>query len=331
MSIFRKVTSIAILTISTYVVSPFAHSEELKLAHFSSTKHPLHNGLFVPLTEQIATKTAGSVTMRVYPGGELGKGPAKQYDRVIDGVADIVFGLQGYTASKFPLSLLVELPGVLNSPENSTAKIWENIDLIKKEYRRVQLLGFWTNPPSVIMTRVKPVRKMEDLMGLKIRVSSRNVGKVIESWGASPVSMPITEVYNSLATGVIDGVMVDPTVLVSFKLAEVVNYITFGMNTTLSPFYLLMNRDTWKDLDDSEKAALSEITGHEASEKARKIAAKAGTDAMHQFESLGKEVITLSDEEAAKFNARSDQLVNSIVKDLDSKGKNASQLVSALR
>lgn len=331
MSVFRKATSIAILSIAVFANSPLAQAEELKLAHFSSTKHPLHKGLFIPLTKQLEKETNGSVTMRVYPGGELGKGPTKQYDRVIDGVADIVFGLQGYTASKFPKSLLVELPGVLNSPETSTAKIWDNINHLKKEYRRVELLGFWTNPPSVIMTSNKPVRSMEDLKGLKIRVSSRNVGKAIESWGATPVSMPITEVYNSLATGVIDGVMVDPTVLISFKLAEVVNYLTMGMNTTSSPFYLLMNRDSWEDLDESEKVALKKITGRDASEKARQISAAAGVRAMEKFKELGKEVITLSTEEAGIFNAESDQLVMSILKELDAKGLNASELVSLLR
>ncbi len=331
MSVLRKATSIAILTIAAIANSPLVQADELKLAHFTSTKHPLHEGLFIPLTEQLEKETNGSVTMRVYPGGELGKGPTKQYDRVVDGVADIVFGLQGYTASKFPKSLLVELPGVLNSPETSTAKIWENIDHLKKEYRRVKLLGFWTNPPSVIMTSNKPVRRMQDLKGLKIRVPSRNVGKAIESWGATPVSMPITEVYNSLATGVIDGVMVDPTVLISFKLTEVVNYITMGMNTTSSPFYLLMNRDSWGDLDESEKIALMQITGRDASEKARQISAAAGVRAMEQFKELGKEVITLSTEEAGIFNAESDQLVTSILEDLDAKGLNASELVSLLR
>ena len=330
MSFYKKIAP-ALLATTLVATSAIAQAEELKLAHFSSTKHPLHKGLFLPLTEQIAKETGGSVTMRVYPGGELGKGPQKQYDRVLDGVADIVFGLQGYTASHFPKSLIVELPGVLQSQETSTDKIWDNIGQLDKEYRRVKLLGLWTNPPSVIMTRDKPIHTLEDLKGLKLRVSSRNVGKVAQAWGASPVSMPITEVYNSLATGVIDGVLVDPSVLISFKLSEVVNHITTGMDSTSSPFYLLMNLDSWKDLSDSEQASLTKITQRNGSEKARQIAAAAGVRSMKKFKGMGKQIIALSAEESQKFNAASSKLLKDIVEELDDKGKNASQFVSALR
>ena len=86
-----------------------ATADELKLAHFSSTKYHLHNEMFLPLAANIAEATGGDTTIRVYPGGELGAGPVKQYDRVLDGVADIVYALPGYTASQFKKTLLVHL------------------------------------------------------------------------------------------------------------------------------------------------------------------------------------------------------------------------------
>ena len=70
-------------------IGTIVQADELKLAHFSSTKYHLHNEMFLPLAEQIAEATGGDTTIRVFPGGELGAGPVKQYDRVLDGVADI--------------------------------------------------------------------------------------------------------------------------------------------------------------------------------------------------------------------------------------------------
>ena len=61
---------------------------------------------------------------------------------------------------------------------------------------------------------------MSDLAGLKIRVPSKNTGRVIEAWGATAVSMPITQVYQSLETGVVDGVLVDTSVLPASSLAK---------------------------------------------------------------------------------------------------------------
>ena len=74
-------------------ISFAAQADELKLAHFSSIQYHLHVEMFVPLAEKLAEATGGETTIRIYPGGELGAGPAKQYDRAIDGVADIVYAL----------------------------------------------------------------------------------------------------------------------------------------------------------------------------------------------------------------------------------------------
>ncbi|WP_308875119.1 TRAP transporter substrate-binding protein [Thiothrix subterranea] len=256
--------------------------------------------------------------------------PDKQYDRVVDGVADIVYGLPGYTASQFPLTLVTEIPGVLK-PDTGTQALWKNISSLDGEFKRVKLLGIWNNPESVLMTKAKPIRTFEDLKGLKIRVSSRNVGDVLTAWGATPVSMPITEVYNAMSTGVIDGVYTDASVLKSFKLEEVTQYVSKGMDSALSPLFIIMNRDAWNGLGDAEKAALDKITGVEISEKGRKIQADHADSALKAFTGGAKEVITLADTETAKFNEASAKLLKATVAELDGKGLKASDLVSALK
>ncbi|WP_319529627.1 TRAP transporter substrate-binding protein [uncultured Cohaesibacter sp.] len=330
MSFIKPLFKNMVLAAGLVSISMTAGATELKLAHFSSTKYPLHVGMFVPLSEQVAAESNGDLTIRVYPGGELGAGPVKQYDRVVDGVADIAYTLPGYTASQFKKTLLLELPGVVPADQDPTAKFWQHVDMVSKEFRRTHLLGLWTNPPSVLLTKDKPIRTFEDLKGLKIRVSSRNVGRVAESWGATPVSMPITEVYNSLATGVIDGVLVDSSVLDSFKINEVANYLTKGMHSTSSPQMLLMNRDSWNALSEDEQKIIKKLTEEQMSQKGREIQAKGVSDAETHFAGMGKEVITLSPEEAAKFNAASEKLVGEIVKELESEGIEATAYVEAL-
>ncbi len=307
------------------------NADELKLAHFSSTKYHLHVHMFVPLADALSEATGGETTVRIYPGGELGAGPARQYDRVIDGVADMVYALPGYTASQFKKTLLLELPAVVNPGANKTAEIWEDIEHIESEFRRVKLLGLWTAGNAVLLTAEKKIESLADLEGLKIRVPSKNTGRLIEAWGATAVSMPITEVYTSMETGVVEGTLVDTSVLTSFKLGEVTKYITSGMKATNSLFMLLMNRDSWDDLDAATQDKLTSLTGAELSENGRQIMTSASDKAFQAWLEAGGEHVVLSAEAAAEFDAASASLASEVIAELDAEGIDASGWAAALR
>ncbi|MGF0540712.1 TRAP transporter substrate-binding protein [Agrobacterium sp. ES01] len=307
-----------------------ASATELKLADFQPPTHFVVKDVYDPFAATISEKTGGDVTVKVFMGGELGPGPAEQYSRALDGVTDISFGLPGYTASNFPETLLTELPGVI-SADTGTEKMLENMDMLSNEYKRVVLLGIWNNAPNLIFTGSKPIRSLEDLKGLKIRVPSRNAGLVVEAWGGSPVSMPAPDIYNAMQTGVIDGAMTDATTLGAFKLAEVTKYITMGMDTTISSFFLVMNRDSFGSLsDDQQKIVLD--AGRKAALNGNKAWLGVADKALSNFASTdGKEVITLSDEEAAKFNAASAPVVEKVVADAEAQGIAANAFVAALK
>lgn len=327
MTIFKSIIGGAAML----AIGAMAQAEELKLAHFASTKYHLHGEMFLPLAEKIAEATGGDTTIRVYPGGELGKGPAKQYDRVLDGVADMVYALPGYTASQFKKTLLVELPGVVPGNENVTERIWANVDMLDKEFRRTKLLGLWASQPGKLPLAEKKVEKLSDLAVLKIRVPSKNTGRVVEAWGATAVSMPITEVYQSLETGVVDGVLVDTSVLTSFKLGEVVNYVTEGMDGSNSLFMLVMNRDSWEALDADTQAKLEAMTGAEMSLGGEVTMTNAGVKSLEKWAAGGGEVITLSPEAAAEFNAASSKLAEALIAELEGDGIDAWAWAAALQ
>ena len=308
-----------------------AFADELKLAHFSSTKYHLHNEMFLPLAEKIAAATGGETTIRVYPAGELGAGPVKQYDRVLDGVADIVYALPGYTASQFKKTLLVELPGVVPGNKDITRKMWGKIDVVSDEFRRTKLLGLWSAEPAKLLMAEKKIEKLSDLAGLKIRVPSKNTGRVIEAWGATAVSMPITQVYQALDTGVVDGVLVDTSVLSSFKLGEVVKYVTTGMDGSNSLFMLVMNRDSWDGLDDGTQAKLTDMTGAEMSQGGHITMSTSGVKALEKWEAAGGEVVQLSSERAAEFDAASSKLATALIAELEADGIKAQEWADALK
>jgi TRAP-type C4-dicarboxylate transport system substrate-binding protein len=304
-----------------------AQADALKFANFMAPTHPYVAGAFDPFAASVAAATGGAVTVQVYNGGELGAGPADQYARVVDGVAELAVGLPGYTAANFPLTLLTELPGVLTEADG-TATIWNNIDQFMPEFARVQLVGLWSSAQNVLYMRDTPVRTPADLAGMKIRVPSRNAGLMVEAWGGSAVSMPVSEIYNALQTGVIDGAMIDGTATMAFKLGEVANFLTVGMDTTISPFFVIMNRDAFAALPADQQDAVLKA-GRELSVLGNQVQLTEAAKGITAFGAMdGKELITLTAAEAAAFNALSAPVVDAVVAET---GGTAQAVIDALR
>lgn len=315
---------------ATVASTSLAIAQEMKLADFLPPQHAYQEQVYGVLAEKVAEATGGEVTIKVFPGGALGGNPVEQYDRALNGVAEIAFSLQGYTASKFPMTLMVELPGVVEE-ENATAALWDNIDYLKSEYERVHMLSIWTNGENVLYTRDKAVRSLADVKGMKIRVPSRNAGLVVESWGAVPLSMPMPEIYNALQTGVIDGVLIDATATYAFRFGEVAKYVTSGMNASISPFVLFMNRDAYRGLTDEQQAAFDEI-GREISFIANKVQLDGVALGRQMFVDMeDREWIDLSPEAAAEFNAASATVIDEVVSAAEAEGLDAGAFVAALQ
>lgn len=330
------VNNIATAIVTVGVMSAWSLSgvaaKELKLAHFSSPKHHLQTNVLEPLAEKLVSESGGALTLGIYPAGKLGAGPVEQFNRVVDGIADIAYGLPGYTSTLFPKTLLIELPGIPLSEEAATASLWNAKELFEDEYRRVKMLGLWTSASDLLMTRDKPVRSPKDMQGMKIRVPSANVGKAIAAWGATPVSMPAPAIYNALQTGVIDGVFIDGSSLKSFKLHEVINHITVGMPTTLSAFFLLMNRESWDALSAEEQAVVEKLTGRDLSLWANESYRSQSLKELDAYRGMsGKAVIDLTPEEAAAFEALSAPVVKATIAELEDQGVPAGKVVEALR
>jgi len=220
-----------------------------------------------PWTKEIAKATNNALTVRIFPGGALGKGPVAQFKRAVDGVTDVTFGLPGFTSKLFPRTGVIELPGVAKDAAIAANQLWDAFPLLVPEWRRVEVLALWTNETQTLMTKNKPIRSIADLKDKKIRAPSRAQGVTLIALGAVPVFMPINRVYNALNTGVIDGVMTGPSTVLSLKLDKVAKYFTTGLLLGRSPFFLVMNRDTWKKQSDAHKNSIHKTTGRAMSIK----------------------------------------------------------------
>jgi len=321
----------AFTVVAACLGSQTAGATELKAAHFMPSMHPMDKGVMTPLAEDIKAATDGTLTIRIYPSGELGKGPVQQYKRVVTGVADIVFGIPEYTPGQFATTGLVHIPGLFADGTAATNALWDNIDLFRDEYSKTRLLGLWANNPSVLISRETPVRSMADMKGLKIRSPNPVMAELVEAWGGIPVSMPTTDVYNAMNTGVIDAVMIGPSGIRSYKLHETAKYVTTNIPSALDSFYLLMNKQSWDSLSDDHKAALDGLTGRTISLQGAKAFYEAGQAGLKLAADSGVELIEIDAAADAEFRDTMKPAIAKILNDKSEEiGKDAEAIVTAL-
>lgn len=295
------------------VLATQASAKELSLAYFMGPKHPMNAGVFTPFAEKLAELSGGALTVKQYAGGALNKVPPKQYSILLDNVADIVFTLPGYTADVFPKTNVVGLPGVCSSAVECTEGMIRAGTVLEKEFN-AKVLALWSNAPPVLITRDKPVTKLSDLDGLKVRVTSKSDVPFVEALGASAVAQPVTQINQNLTNGVIDAIMIDSSGILSFKLQEPANYVTTWFPGSGSAFALLMNKDVYDGLTDQEKAWVDEASGPELALGGGRMYDKVSAKGLQVARDGGNEMMEWEPGEREKVQARIDEAMTEIVK-----------------
>ena len=153
----HRIKQVLIGIVALLGIMPGASAAELRFATGFPASHLMQKHVWEPWIEEVAKKSNGTLTIRMYPGGALGAAPAT-FQRVKAGVADIGYSLQGFTSDQFPRTLLLEMPDVAQDNASATRKLWAVYDLIKDDYAGVKVLGLLSTGPNVLATRDKAVR-----------------------------------------------------------------------------------------------------------------------------------------------------------------------------
>lgn len=165
----------------------------------------------------------------------------------------------------------------------------------------IKLLSFLCYSICTVTATTKPVRKVEDYRGLRIRSLAKSVSVLLEAVGAAPVIMSAADMYMGLQRGVIDGVFTGATSIYERKLFEVVKHMQDLSLWIPSGFSLAANLDFWNSLAPSQKKAILEaalIAEIYSTERA----IQGETDARKSLISQGLEIYDFPAGELQKFN-----------------------------
>jgi len=251
-----------------------AHAQQapvvLKVHHFLPTGSTTHAKFLVPWCERIEREAAGKMKCQLYPSMQLGGTPAQLFDQARDGVADIVWTLPGYTANRFPMLEVFELPFMSRQAAATSRAAWEYYEKhAREELREVRPLAVHVHDAGNVHTRDKPIRVLEDFRGLKLRAPTRQTTRLLAALGAAPVSMPVTGLADAISKGVLDGAMVPWEVVPAIKVHEVARFHSetdsAGPAMYTAVFLLAMNRRSYDDLPADLKRVIDRNSGAELS------------------------------------------------------------------
>ncbi|MEL6617905.1 MAG: TRAP transporter substrate-binding protein [Pseudomonadota bacterium] len=206
--------------------------------------------------DNVEAASDGRIKIDRFPSMQLGGRPPELMDQAIDGVADIVWTVVGYTPGRYPSTEVFELPFMVNDARAASSAYWQMFEKHMKdsEFKDVHILGTWVHGPGMIHSN-KAVSTPSDMEGLKIRGGSRLVNSLLEKVGATPVGMPVPAVPEGLSKGVIDGTTIPWEVTAALKVPELVGNHTEFEGTALYTltFVLAMNKDRYDSLPDDRR------------------------------------------------------------------------------
>lgn len=293
---------------------------ELRASTTVPGKSPLYKMLWLKFADEVKTQSEGRLTMKVYHSGSLAKSK-QQLNAVKKGIADIAESLHAMNPGVFPLTSFISVPLLADSTEMATyvlQGVYDKFPEIRAEHKDMHLLWLWGMLPMEIHTTKKPVRKLEDLKGLKFASNAAPV-QTLKALGAVPVVMPPPAIYQSLEKGVVDGVVVPWGWLGGWSLYEVTKFHT-RVPLGVGSAWHAANIETWKRLGPDLQKVMNDVVSGGGAKWNIAGAGMSAKRTQKKVMELGHEIIELSPEEMNRWKKTVRPVWDAWVKKMQAKG-----------
>ena len=238
----------------------------LKVHHPLPPSSTAHQKVLEPWCAKLAQESNSRIKCQIYPSMQLGGSVPQLYDQVKDGVVDVIWTVAGYSAGRFPLVEVFELPFIANNAESTSKAVWDYVRLHDRdEFRDVHPIAFHVHGGGVFSMIKKPIVHRADLRGEKVRAPTRQTTKMLAALGATPVGMPVPQVPEALSKGVIDGTLLPYEVMPALKVDELARFHS-GPDASqpmiyTSVFILAMNKSRYDSLPPDLKKVVDANSG----------------------------------------------------------------------
>jgi tripartite ATP-independent transporter DctP family solute receptor len=306
MTRFTRRAIVAAVTVAALAATGLAQAQErtFKFALQNPKGHPLEVGAS-KFAELVAAKSGGKMKVKVFDGGTLGA-DAANVSALQGGTIEFVMLNSGILASQvkdfevfdfpFLFANAKEADAVVDGPfgQKLHAKLADK-GIIGLAYTE---LGFRN-----ITNGKRPINKVEDLAGLKLRVIPNAINvDWVKAVGANPTPLAFPEVYAALEQGAIDGQENPLSVIVANKFFEVQKHLAIT-NHQYNPQSLIFSKKVWDTLTPADHKILQDAAA-EAARFQRQTNRDAAASQLDTLKKAGMQVTEFSPAEQAKLREK---------------------------
>ena len=310
-----------------------AQTTTLTMSSWVSPSHLLTKDVLAVWGQQVEKATNGRVKLQMLP--KHPSAPPGTFDAVRDDLVDVSYVTASYTPARHVLPLVAELPGggatsVINSLAYSRMH-WKYLQQVG-EYKGVKLLAVFTHGPGQMFNTKRPINKVEDLSGMKIRTGGGIAEEMARALGASAFVKPAPESYELLSSGVADGTFFPLESIISFKLGSVVKYATlFPGGFYSSSFGFFMNQAKWDKLSKQDQDAITSVSGELLALLAGKAWDATDAAALEEMKRANIQIDKASPELVQGVQERAKAINDKWVKDATAKGVDGAKVLAEFR
>jgi TRAP-type C4-dicarboxylate transport system substrate-binding protein len=307
----------------------------LKLHHFLARNGNVPAKFIAPWARKVEAESKGRIKIDIFPSMQLGGSPPQLFDQVRDGVADIVWTLPAYTAGRFPIVEVFDLPfiGARKAVPNSKA-LQQFSDLhLRDEFKEIHPICFFAQDHGVIHAN-RAIKSLDDLRGMRLRFSARLLGDALRSVGVNAISMPVPQVPEALAQGVIDGCVLAWEAVPTLKIHELVKFHTeIPGSPTLSTtsFLLAMNKARYESLPGDLKGVIDANSGFRPAADAGAIWDNEAVTVTELVRNRKNTIGSLPEEGVKFWRKAVEPIYETWTKQISDRGQNGQKLLESAR
>lgn len=257
-------------------LSAQAQDVTLRLSHWvPPTIAPAKAGI-EPWAESVMAASDGRISIQVFPAQQLGKAP-DHYDMAAQGIVDLAWVNPGYTAGRFPIYALTEVPFMADDSVEGAKAIheWYAEFGAAQEMPDVKVCFVHPHAPGALHSK-EAITGPDQIKGKNIRPAHATMARFVSLLGGGPVQVPAPEVREALSKGTAEAVTFPWGAMYDFKLTDEVP-VHLDMPFYLSAQVMVMNKASYAALSDENKAV---IDAHCSPEWSGKVAAGWAADDM---------------------------------------------------
>src|ERR1700748_2538265 len=244
---------------------------------------------------ELAKRSGGEMTAEIYPNSSLIKTNA-QFSAIRKGALDITLDPLPYAGGEVPETNIALMPGLVTTYDQGlrwkTQPVGKALTDLLADKGVILLTWIWQ--AGGVASRSRPIVAPEDAKGLKVRGGSREMDMVLQTAGASVLSVPSDEIYTAMQTGACDAGITSSTSLISFRLEEVSKALTSGAGASywfmLEP--LMMSKSIFDGLPKNHQDIILAV-GAELEKFGRQGAQADDTEVAKVYEKAGAKVAPL--------------------------------------